>query len=50
VRVATGDAGLGGPEDAPYDKAIVTIGSLDIPPAWFAQLRPEGRLTARFPP
>jgi protein-L-isoaspartate(D-aspartate) O-methyltransferase len=44
VRVATGDAGLGVPEDAPYDRAIVTIGSLDIPPAWFAQLSPGGRL------
>lgn len=32
-RVATGDAALGVPEDAPYDRAIMTIGSLDIPPA-----------------
>jgi hypothetical protein len=30
VNVATGDAGLGVPENAPYDRAIVTIGSLDI--------------------
>lgn len=44
VRVATGDAGLGVPEDAPYDRAIITIGSLDVPPAWFRQLRPGGRL------
>jgi protein-L-isoaspartate(D-aspartate) O-methyltransferase len=44
VRVATGDAGLGVPENAPYDRAIITIGSLDIPPAWFGQLRPGGRL------
>ena len=44
VHVATGDAGLGVPENAPYDRAIVTIGSLDIPPAWFGQLRPGGRL------
>ncbi len=44
VHVATGDAGLGVPENAPYDRAIITIGSLDIPPAWFSQLRPGGRL------
>jgi protein-L-isoaspartate(D-aspartate) O-methyltransferase len=44
VHVATGDAGLGVPENAPYDRAIITIGSLDIPPAWFGQLRPGGRL------
>jgi protein-L-isoaspartate(D-aspartate) O-methyltransferase len=44
VHVATGDAALGAPEDAPYDRAIVTIGSLDIPSAWFRQLRPGGRL------
>ena len=44
VHVATGDAGLGVPENAPYDRAIVTIGSLDIPPAWFQQLKLGGRL------
>jgi protein-L-isoaspartate(D-aspartate) O-methyltransferase len=44
VHVSTGDAGLGAPENAPYDRAIITIGSLDIPPAWFAQLKSGGRL------
>jgi protein-L-isoaspartate(D-aspartate) O-methyltransferase len=44
VHVTTGDAGLGVPENAPYDRAIITIGSLDIPPAWFGQLKPGGRL------
>jgi protein-L-isoaspartate(D-aspartate) O-methyltransferase len=44
VHVATGDAGLGIPEDAPYDRAIITIGSLDVPPAWFQQLKPDARL------
>src|SRR5580692_1716864 len=44
VRVATGDAAHGVPEDAPYDRVIVTIGSLDVPPAWFDQLKPGGRL------
>jgi protein-L-isoaspartate(D-aspartate) O-methyltransferase len=44
VHVATGDAALGVPQNAPYDRAIITIGSLDIPPAWFSQLKPGGRL------
>jgi protein-L-isoaspartate(D-aspartate) O-methyltransferase len=44
VHVATGDAALGVPENAPYDRAIITIGSLDIPPAWFSQLKAGGRL------
>jgi protein-L-isoaspartate(D-aspartate) O-methyltransferase len=44
LHVATGDAGLGVPENAPYDRAVITIGSLDIPPAWFGQIRPGGRL------
>lgn len=44
VHVVTGDAALGIPQDAPYDRAIVTIGSLDIPPAWVSQLRPGGRI------
>lgn len=44
MHVVTGDAGLGVPENAPYDRAVITIGSLDIPPAWFGQLRPGGRL------
>jgi protein-L-isoaspartate(D-aspartate) O-methyltransferase len=44
VHVATGDAALGVPENAPYDRAIITIGSLDVPPAWFGQLKRGGRL------
>jgi protein-L-isoaspartate(D-aspartate) O-methyltransferase len=44
VRVSAGDAGQGIPENAPYDRAIITIGSLDIPSAWFAQLTPGARL------
>ena len=44
AHVATGDAAFGVPENAPYDRAIITIGSLDVPPAWFGQLRPGGRL------
>lgn len=44
VHVTTGDAALGDTAHAPYDRAIVTIGSLDIPPAWVDQLTPGGRL------
>jgi protein-L-isoaspartate(D-aspartate) O-methyltransferase len=44
VHIATGDAALGVPENAPYDRAIITIGSLDVPPSWFGQLKPGGRL------
>lgn len=44
VHVATGGAALGVPENAPYDRAVITIGSLDIPPAWISQLKPGGRI------
>jgi protein-L-isoaspartate(D-aspartate) O-methyltransferase len=44
VHVVCGDGGLGCPEDAPYDRVIVTVGAWDLPDAWFAQLRTGGRL------
>lgn len=44
VTVGCGDGGLGWPEHAPYDRIIATIGAWDIPPAWMAQLAPQGRL------
>ena len=44
VTVACGDGGLGWSEHAPYDRIIATIGAWDIPPAWVAQLAPQGRL------
>src|SRR2546423_13102029 len=44
VRVVLGDGGLGYPADAPYDRIILTVGAWDVAPAWWAQLRPGGRL------
>jgi protein-L-isoaspartate(D-aspartate) O-methyltransferase len=44
VHVVTGDGALGHPDDAPYDRIIVTVGPWDLPPAWLDQLAPGGRL------
>jgi protein-L-isoaspartate(D-aspartate) O-methyltransferase len=44
VNVLVGDAENGVDDHAPYDRIIVTAGAWDIPPAWFAQLAPGGRL------
>lgn len=42
VRQADGAHGL--PDQAPFDRIIVTVQALDIPPAWTAQLADGGRL------
>ena len=39
-----GDAGLGVPDNAPYDRLVVTIGSLDIPPCVVRPAQAGGRL------
>jgi protein-L-isoaspartate(D-aspartate) O-methyltransferase len=44
VQVVCRDGGFGYPEEAPYDRIILTVGSGDIAPAWHEQLAPEGRL------
>ena len=44
VDVVLADAEHGVPENAPYDRIIVTAGSWDIPPAWLDQLTGLGRL------
>lgn len=44
VTVIRGDGALGNPGGAPYDKIIATVGVWDLPPAWFSQLAPGGRL------
>jgi protein-L-isoaspartate(D-aspartate) O-methyltransferase len=44
VHVITGDGALGHAGRAPYDRIILTVGAWDIPPAWWAQLAPGGRL------
>jgi protein-L-isoaspartate(D-aspartate) O-methyltransferase len=44
VEVITRDGSLGAEEHAPYDRIIVTVGAFDLPPAWWDQLAPGGRL------
>ncbi|MEV6598807.1 methyltransferase, FxLD system [Actinoplanes sp. NPDC051346] len=44
VRVAHADAEDGFPDAAPYDAIIVTVEAADIPPAFGAQLAPDGAL------
>lgn len=44
VEVITADGALGAPEQAPYDRIIVTVGAWDLPTAWWDQLAPHGRL------
>lgn len=44
VTVIRGDGAFGHPSGAPYDKIIATVGVWDLPPAWFSQLAPGGRL------
>lgn len=43
VRVVTGDGYAGAPENAPYDRVIVTVSAPEVAPAWVAQLAPGGR-------
>jgi protein-L-isoaspartate(D-aspartate) O-methyltransferase len=44
VHVVCADGGYGYPEAAPYDRIILTVGSHDITPAWWEQMKPDGRL------
>jgi protein-L-isoaspartate(D-aspartate) O-methyltransferase len=44
VRVVCGGGAAGAPDYAPYDRIIVTTGAWDLPPEWWAQLRPGGRI------
>lgn len=44
VEVELGDGALGWPAAAPYDRIVVTAAAEDLPPAWWEQLAPEGRL------
>ena len=46
VRVIGGDASLGYPEEAPYDRIIVTAATPRIDPALAAQLTDDGLLVA----
>lgn len=44
VEVRTGDGALDSGDGSVFDRIIVTAGAWDIPPAWFDQLVPGGRL------
>ncbi|HET8539239.1 MAG TPA: protein-L-isoaspartate(D-aspartate) O-methyltransferase [Anaeromyxobacter sp.] len=44
VRLRTGDGTLGWPEEAPFDRIIVTAAAPEVPPALVEQLAPGGRM------
>lgn len=44
VRVSLADGWYGAPDDAPYDRIILTVGAADLSPAWWEQLVPGGLL------
>ncbi len=44
VRVICADGSYGVPEEAPYDRIMVTAGAWDLAPAWLEQLAPGGRI------
>ena len=44
VRTLCGDGEDGAPGCGPFDKIIVAVEAWDVPPAWTAQLAPDGRL------
>ena len=44
VRLRTGDGALGWPEEAPFDRIIVTAAAPEVPPALVAQLAPGARM------
>jgi protein-L-isoaspartate(D-aspartate) O-methyltransferase len=51
INVVLGDGALGNPDGASFDRVIATVGAWDVPPAWLAQMTPDGRLVVplRFP-
>jgi protein-L-isoaspartate(D-aspartate) O-methyltransferase len=44
VQVVCADGGYGVPDAAPFDRIILTVGAPDVTPAWWNQLKPDGRL------
>jgi protein-L-isoaspartate(D-aspartate) O-methyltransferase len=50
VRVITGDGEAGSPENAPYDRIIVTAAVAELPYRWVEQTRPGGLILAPWAP
>jgi protein-L-isoaspartate(D-aspartate) O-methyltransferase len=46
VHLRVGDGSRGWPEEAPFDRAILTAGAPDVPPAIVEQLAPGGVIVA----
>jgi protein-L-isoaspartate(D-aspartate) O-methyltransferase len=46
VHLRVGDGSMGWPEEAPFDRAILTAGAPDVPPAIVEQLAPGGLIVA----
>ncbi|MEE9470229.1 MAG: protein-L-isoaspartate(D-aspartate) O-methyltransferase [Gemmatimonadota bacterium] len=46
VHLRVGDGSKGWPEEAPFDRAILTAGAPDVPPAVVEQLAPGGLIVA----
>ena len=44
VQVVCADGGYGYKDAAPFDRIILTVGASEIAPAWWEQLKPEGRI------
>ncbi len=44
VWLRAGDGGKGWPEEAPFDRIMVTAAATEVPPALLAQLAPGGRM------
>jgi protein-L-isoaspartate(D-aspartate) O-methyltransferase len=50
VTLRTGDGSLGWPEEAPFDRIIITAAAEECPPALWEQLREGGILVGPFGP
>lgn len=50
IFIRTGDGSLGWPEEAPFDRIIVTAAAEECPPTLWAQLREGGILVGPFGP
>lgn len=44
IHYRTGDGSLGWPENAPFDKIMVTAAPEEVPPALIGQLKPGGKM------